>query len=605
MTAERAGGEERLRRLFPSLFPWIEKRHLALEVKEAQSGAPYLILKLPQGEFPLQSRYQPEKEGFQQAERTEITQTHLVAMAGGNPWYLLKVLEKAGTGCRVFYTEPYPELMLYTLTTLFGEGRLSPPPNFYPLLPDHPDFIDLFSRKLELVTLEKVEYLVHPVCEKFFNREYKGIRERMEKAVLLLLMEFATSLHDSRRIFLQILDNLALLKEESAFSPLQERFPKVPGVVVSAGPSLDKNLPYLKELEGRALIISVDTALRSLLSAGIMPHIVVTLDPSYLNALHLKGLETQGVHLVTELSVNPAALGGFRKRIFFGATDKPLLRVLQENIGPIGSLESWGTVASLALDTAVSLGNDPIFFFGQDLSFPAGASYARHTLYEDGWVFSRDNPSYLSLRLSGKENAERGRRVEDIFGRPVFTDIKMLSYRDYLKDYLSRKGRRFFNLTEGGILDGIPSSTAAQAVPLLPFLGRDLRGELERAHRAGAFLPSLGKLLRFLEAYERKFSWLLRKAKEAGEEIAAGGDPAQWGRVKGMLYDDKVLAELWESYSQEAIYHFLKEEVRSRRLNDETLLKEAFRLFYARTASTAEDLSQAFADTRKRFRGDT
>ena len=154
-------------------------------------------------------------------------------------------------------------------------------------------------------------------------------------------------------------------------------------------------------------------------------------------------------------------------------------------------------------------------------------------------------------------------------------------------------------------MDGIPSSTAAQAVPLLPFLGKDLRMELERAHRAGAFLPSLGKLLRFLEAYERKFSWLLRKAKEAGEEAMAGGDPAQWGRVKGMLYDDKVLAELWESYSQEAIYHFLKEEVRSKRLKDEALLKEAFRLFYARTASTAEDLSQAFANTRKRFRGET
>lgn len=43
------------------------------------------------------------------------------------------------------------------------------------------------------------------------------------------------------------------------------------GIVVAAGPSLNKNIYELKKAKGKAFIVAVDTAIKPLLKAGIVP----------------------------------------------------------------------------------------------------------------------------------------------------------------------------------------------------------------------------------------------------------------------------------------------------------------------------------------------
>ena len=64
-------------------------------------------------------------------------------------------------------------------------------------------------------------------------------------------------------------------------------FEGVPLVLVSAGPSLDRNVRQLAGIDQRCFILAVDTALRPLLAAGIEPHAVMIADPSRLNAQHI------------------------------------------------------------------------------------------------------------------------------------------------------------------------------------------------------------------------------------------------------------------------------------------------------------------------------
>lgn len=49
------------------------------------------------------------------------------------------------------------------------------------------------------------------------------------------------------------------------------------GIVVAAGPSLNKNINELKKAKGKSLIIAVDTALKPLLRAGIVPDMFLLL----------------------------------------------------------------------------------------------------------------------------------------------------------------------------------------------------------------------------------------------------------------------------------------------------------------------------------------
>ena len=50
-------------------------------------------------------------------------------------------------------------------------------------------------------------------------------------------------------------------------------------ILVAAGPSLDDNIDYLKELKGRAFILAVDSAIRMCEEHGIRPDAFVTIDP--------------------------------------------------------------------------------------------------------------------------------------------------------------------------------------------------------------------------------------------------------------------------------------------------------------------------------------
>ena len=52
----------------------------------------------------------------------------------------------------------------------------------------------------------------------------------------------------------------------------------IPAIIVAAGPSLNKNILELKRLKGRAFIIAVDTAIKPLLNAGIIPDMYAVVD---------------------------------------------------------------------------------------------------------------------------------------------------------------------------------------------------------------------------------------------------------------------------------------------------------------------------------------
>ena len=62
-------------------------------------------------------------------------------------------------------------------------------------------------------------------------------------------------------------------------------------ILVSAGPSLNKNIMELKKAKNKAFIVATDTAVKPLLKAGIEPDLMVMVDgekPKRLNLDLLK-----------------------------------------------------------------------------------------------------------------------------------------------------------------------------------------------------------------------------------------------------------------------------------------------------------------------------
>lgn len=178
---------------------------------------------------------------------------------------------------------------------------------------------------------------------------------------------------------------------------------EIPFIIAGAGPSLERVLPDLREiyLKKKAVIICVETALKSLLRNGISPDFIILTDPQFWAYRHIAGLSAPESILITELSTYPSVFHFNCKEILLCASQFPYGQQIEQEAGfsteQIGDLGSGGSVASCCWNFAQYCGAKTIYLAGLDLGFPGGQTHIRGCSTEQTW-HSQSN------RLSGIEN---------------------------------------------------------------------------------------------------------------------------------------------------------------------------------------------------------
>ncbi len=234
-----------------------------------------------------------------------------------------------------------------------------------------------------------------------------------------------------------------------------------PAIVVSAGPSLARNIDLLSRpgVRDRFVIIAVQTVLKQLLARGIKPHFVTALDYHEISRRFYEGLtaaDVEGISLIVESKANPAILQSWPGALCIPAEpwlDTLLGDDLKRDMHPIAP---GATVAHLAYYTARHLGCDPVILIGQDLGFTDGQYYSSGAAIHDVWAGELNQ--FRTLEMFELERILRfGKmlsRREDTLGRPILTDEQMSAYllqfeRDFKAD--TDRGLRIIDATEGGV----------------------------------------------------------------------------------------------------------------------------------------------------------
>ena len=237
---------------------------------------------------------------------------------------------------------------------------------------------------------------------------------------------------------------------------LRDTYRGRPAVVAAAGPSLDAAVSPLRDLEGRALLVAADTALRPLLTAGLAPHLVVGLDPGAINATHFHYLpDCSRTWLVSESALDPSAGRLFGARTFwFRVADHEPWPWYRELGLDVGLLEVWGSVVTAAFQVAVLAGCDPIVFVGTDLAYSDGLPYCRGSTSEFRWARTTAAGQELADLWRGLTTPSGAVRVPDLRGVETTTTPVLLAFRDWLVAHAARSGRRVINATGAGLLVG-------------------------------------------------------------------------------------------------------------------------------------------------------
>jgi len=167
------------------------------------------------------------------------------------------------------------------------------------------------------------------------------------------------------------------------FGRLQDTFQGKPAVVVAAGPSLDKQLPLLREIQDRIVIIGIGQTTRALRQAGIDPHLVHVLESRDVSHQLTDAGDTSELIVAPSADADPAIYDLPSRAKFTVTSSGGALGVwIAEATGEEHFSFGGGTVAQGAVGMAMMLGCNPIALIGQDLAFTDGRAYAKGTAYD-------------------------------------------------------------------------------------------------------------------------------------------------------------------------------------------------------------------------------
>ncbi len=212
----------------------------------------------------------------------------------------------------------------------------------------------------------------------------------------------------------------------------------IPAFVVSAGPSLNKNIKQLKRAKNKSFIIAVDTAVKPLLREGIEPDLFATLD----GIKPLEVIETEqakNLPMLTKVTAAHSIMDYHTgKKFFYNEGYQYVHKLFEMNDKTIEGFPTGGSVATLAFSLACHLGFRKIIFVGQDLAYTGNKSHADGTFQE----------------VMPKEDTEKFIKVPGNYEDEVPTLKNLDGYRKWFWEYIEwwqkRHDTEFINATEGG-----------------------------------------------------------------------------------------------------------------------------------------------------------
>ncbi|ECC1320161.1 motility associated factor glycosyltransferase family protein [Campylobacter coli] len=299
----------------------------------------------------------------------------------------------------------------------------------------------LFDMKDMFEYLSLYEMFVNNVYyKKFYEDIWHKADELCEKNIEVIVRNLNSSLHIAFECYSHLLQNIPSMLESIPFQRiLNERKNKFENaIVVSAGPSLAKQLSLLKAYQDKAVIFCADGALSMLEKEGIIPDYILNIDFEDLPLVFFKNKNLQDSILAFGCSTNPKLIH-FLKNFHCVIVLRNKLLYQRFNLNDFGYIDTGTHVSHFSYTLALALGFKNIIMIGQDLAFDEeGNSHSKGFVLGEKIDHTLNIPTLKTQAYGGKGE--------------VLTHIAWNDYRiklEYLFACNDQKAK-FYNATEGG-----------------------------------------------------------------------------------------------------------------------------------------------------------
>lgn len=306
-----------------------------------------------------------------------------------------------------------------------------------------------------------------------------------------------------------VFHNLRYLYEGYSVSDLEGILPPdIPAIIVSAGPSLNKNLLDIKEAVGKACIIATDTAMKPLLNAGIIPDLFMIVDGLKPGELfEHKDISKCGMVTMTAVSTAPMDLHKGKKYFYYSgsAYETELINVIDamdERPIALKDIPTGGSVATSAYSLAVCMGARTVILVGQDLALTGNKGHVDGAFKDEKVEIDMDSGEYFE--------------VEAVDGGTVITRIDLKLYLDWfektIKDWNMIKT---IDATEGGaLIRGAKNMTLKEAIKSYCKRNYNVKWHIARIPRIFSTAEEKKYAMRYFRDSIGKLDTVKKKANE-------------------------------------------------------------------------------------------
>lgn len=401
---------------------------------------------------------EPPHEWFE--EQGEVSENYTYIFMGiGNVGYLRELIENVEVHLNIIIYEPSVQIFKKSINMIdLSQGMEKHLIVFWiegvgMMTLDKMDTI--LEKIIKLEKLDALQLFVLPNYDVLFPNLKDKLLKKCEDMALNQRVAYNTAMAFSKVTAINALHNAKYLYKGYKTIQLFGAIPQdVTGIVVAAGPSLNKNIQELKKAKGKAFIIAVDTALKPLLRAGIVPDMFFIVDGKKpVELIKTEGAEK--IPMVTTLNANPEVLAyHIGKKFFFDEAYQFAEKIILKSGLRWGEVDTGGSVATNAFSLLYKIGLKTIILVGQDLALTGNKTHADGTFEEKMSEVDTKDCEWVEGNYEEKVPTQTDLKV---FLNWYESTIRL--YKGYVKDL------RVINATEGGAkIEGTEVMTLKDAI---------------------------------------------------------------------------------------------------------------------------------------------
>lgn len=425
------------------------------DIEESKDGCKILKIHKDNRKIYIGSKYRMKEslDKFINEEKKDINEESILIIFGiGTGQYIRSIYNKF-KDIKIIIFEPNSKLIEYIKDNRQDSEFLNNKNVYLLNAKNEKEVYEALKLIIGEFDVSKIIYKSIPNYEKIYEQQILKFNKIVKTFLNDVVICRNTCMYFHKRWFDTLISNLKYMITGYPIESFRNKYKNIPAIIVSAGPSLNKNINELKNISNDMLILTGGRTLRTLYERNINPNLIGVVDPGEASYKLVKGyIEKTQVPLLFYEGSNEVVVEKHKgKKIFFSKNYmmSTIFDMYIENLG-VG-----GSIAHTLTSAAIVMGCNPIIFIGQDLAYTGEKYHADIAINQ-----------FINPKENEVEECFKGIYVEDINGDKVRTNEVLDNFRRDLEKIIgNNKDITFINATEGGAkINGTVKMTLKDAI---------------------------------------------------------------------------------------------------------------------------------------------